>query len=415
MTSRMTQAQALPGNDRENIAAVIGRIEPILIALRREIHADPELAFEEYRTAERIVRALSGMGLAAKTGIGGTGVVVDIGEAGNRPRVLIRADMDALPIHEETGLPYASQTPGKMHACGHDLHCAIAVGVAAVLDSLETDAAFRIIFQPAEEVLLGAKAMMKDGVLDGVGPVLGYHIRPDLPAGRIGVAHGATTAAIDRFEIALRGAGGHTGRPYQARNPILAGADIISKISAIPANELDPAIPCVIAIGAFLAGESPNVIPDTAIIRGTVRARSAAHHEAAIDAIRRLCTATETLHRLECRFELATGVPAQVNEEAFQTPIREAVLQQLGDVIDDIPGGMGGEDFACLAEQRQSFRLGIGAGAPGRHDRLHTASVQPDESAIASGVAAMSAAALAVASKIAVSGSLPETASGAAV
>ncbi|WP_266064474.1 M20 metallopeptidase family protein [Brucella intermedia] len=392
----MTQAQASSGDFKEDIAAAIERIEPRLVALRREIHADPELAFEEHHTAARIVEALSELGLSARTGIGSTGVTVDIGEAGNRPRVLIRADMDALPIHEETGLPYASRTPGKMHACGHDLHCAIAVGVAAVLSNLKTDAAFRVIFQPAEEVLLGARAMMKDGVLDGVGPVLGYHIRPDLPAGRIGIARGATTAAIDRFEIALRGVGGHTGRPYQARSPILAGADLVAGVSAIPATELDPATPCVIAIGAFLAGESPNVIPDTAIIRGTVRSRSASHHEAAIAAIRRLCAATETLHRLECRFELETGVPAQVNDDAFQTPIREAVLRQLGDVITDIPGGMGGEDFACLAEGHQSFRLGIGAGAAGRHDRLHTATVQPDECAIASGVAAMTAAALAV-------------------
>ncbi|MFB9950757.1 M20 family metallopeptidase [Rhizobium puerariae] len=403
----MTQAQALSSDFKDDIAAIIKRTEPRLVALRREIHAAPELAFEEHGTAARIVEALSEMGLAAKTGIGGTGVAVDIGEAGNRPRVLIRADMDALPIHEETGLPYTSQTAGKMHACGHDLHCAIAVGVAAVLSNLKTDAAFRVIFQPAEEVLLGARAMMNDGVLDGVGPVLGYHIRPDLPAGRIGIVRGTTTAAIDLFKIVLSGVGSHTGRPYQARSPILAGADLVARISTIPATELDPATPCVIAIGAFLAGESPNVIPDTALIRGTVRSRGASHHEAAIAAIRRLCAATETLHRLECRFELETGVPAQVNDDAFQTPIREAVFRQLGGVIMDIPGGMGGEDFAWLAEGRQSFRLGIGAGTAGRNDRLHTATVQPDESAIASGVASMSAAALAVTAQITTT--LPET------
>lgn len=396
MTSRMTEVLPAAGNHQANIAALVGRIEPRLIALRREIHANPELAFEEHRTAERITTALSEMGLVAKTGIGGTGVVVDIGEAGNRPRVLIRADMDALPIHEETGLPYASQSHGKMHACGHDLHCAIAVGVASVLSSLKNDVPFRIIFQPAEEVLLGAKAMMKDGVLDGVGPVLGYHIRPDLPAGRIGVARGATTAAIDRFEINLRGIGGHTGRPHLARSPIVAGADLVSRISTLLATELDPAIPCVIAIGAFLAGESHNVIPDTSTIRGTVRSRGTVHHEAAIASIQRLCEATQVLYQLECRFTLEGGVPAQVNENTFQSPIREAVKAQLGDVIDDIAGGMGGEDFACLAEDRPSFRLGIGAGAPGRNDRLHTATVRPDESAISYGVAAMVAAALAV-------------------
>ncbi|HYF09256.1 MAG TPA: amidohydrolase, partial [Acetobacteraceae bacterium] len=214
-------------NDPERrIREAVAAIEARLIAIRRDIHAHPELAFEEVRTAGIVAAELSRLGIPHRTGVAKTGVVAEIAGGRPGPTLLIRADMDALPIHEETGQPFASTVDGKMHACGHDIHTATLLGVAHVLKDLAPQLAgtVRLVFQPAEEALGGAKAMVAEGAARGAAMAIGFHNMPDMPVGRFGFSRGPTLAAADRFDLVIHGKSGHAAHPYAAVDPIVAGA-----------------------------------------------------------------------------------------------------------------------------------------------------------------------------------------------
>lgn len=391
-----------------NISTLAARIDAIaadlaedLIALRRDLHAHPELAFEEVRTARRIAAALADPAIALRTGVGRTGLLADIaggavakGRNDGATTVLIRADMDALPIHEATGLPYASTIPGRMHACGHDLHAAIGVGVAQVVARLAPDlpGRIRVMFQPAEEILEGAQAMIAEGALDGVDAALGFHNRPDLPSGVFGVVRGATTAATDRFVITVRGKGGHTGRMHQTRSPLVPAAELVVALSGLTGSEVAAMEACVIGIGAIAGGSTHNAVPETCTLQGTLRARSAAVRDRMETALRRCCAGIATLRGVDVDLDYIRGVPAQVNDAGLFDLVSAALRAQLGDVVHEIPGGMGGEDFAYISERVPSFRLHVGAGLPGRDDALHTPTVQLDEACILPAVRALARA-----------------------
>ncbi|WP_372617501.1 M20 family metallopeptidase [Falsiroseomonas sp.] len=371
-------------------------IEARLVAIRRDIHAHPELAFEEVRTAGIVAAELARLGIAHRTGLGGTGVLGVI-EGGRRgPTLAIRADMDALPIAEETGLPYASTVAGKMHACGHDIHTATLLGVAEVLKDLAPMLAGRVllVFQPAEEVLQGAAAMIADGAAEGIDLALGFHNQPDIAVGRFGFAPGACLAASDRFDLVIRGKSGHAAHPHAAVDPIVAAAAFVAQAQTVVSREIRPIHPAVVTIGSFQGGATYNIIPERAALKGTVRTLHAEARELAEAAIRRLATGLETTMRVQCALDYQRMVPPLVNDERVLRPVLGAVRAQFGELIEEGEPSMGSEDFSAFAALAPAAHLRIGSGAPGRADRLHNAQYQPDERCIALGVQALSRAAV---------------------
>ena len=384
-------------NDPEtHIREAATALQPRLVEIRRDIHAHPELAFEEVRTAGIVAAELARMGITHRTGIGRTGVVGVIEGGRPGPTLAIRADMDALPIHEATGLDFASTTDGKMHACGHDIHTTTLLGVAEVLSGLAPQLAGRIVlvFQPAEESLGGAAAMVADGVLEGVDMALGFHNQPDMPVGRFGYCRGSTLAAADRFDLLIRGKSGHAAHPEDAIDPIVAAGAFIGQAQTVVSREIDPLMPAVVTIGMLHGGSAPNIIPETVELRGTVRTLHHSARDTAEAALKRLVTGLEAMHRVTCTLDYRRGVPPLVNADSVLDPAIAAVRAQLGEVVDSGRPSMGAEDFAEFAERVPAFQLRIGSGAPGRRDHLHNDHYQPDERCIGLGVQALSRIAL---------------------
>ncbi|WP_156405431.1 M20 metallopeptidase family protein [Sphingomonas sp. Root710] len=367
------------------IAALVKAAEPGMIAMRRDFHAHPELSFDENRTSAEIGKALAALGIDHRTGVGRTGVVGNIAGGRPGPTLIIHADMDALPIQERTGLPYASKIDGLMHACGHDVHAATLVGVAKVLKDLAPELAgnIRFIFQPAEETLEGAAAMIEDGILEGVDMAVGFHNEPHIPVGKFGAVPGATYAASDEFKITVRGKSGHAAEPHTAVDPIVAAAHLVTMLQTIVSREVDPVDACVLTIGMIHGGTAPNIIPDSCEIEGTLRSLSVPGRALGEAAMRRIIAGTNAVFRAECGLEWMPGVPPTVNSDAMLRAVRGAIEQQLGDVFIPSAPSMCVEDFAMIANQMPSFYLQVGSGRPGRNDRLHNSAYEPDEQCIA--------------------------------
>jgi amidohydrolase len=374
------------------------RIEPGLIEIRRDIHAYPELGFEEVRTAGIVARELTRLGIRHQTGVGRTGVVGLIKGGRPGPVLAIRADMDALPIEEKTGLAFASTKSGLMHACGHDVHTTTLLGVAAVLKELapQIAGAVKLVFQPAEEGLGGMQAMLDDGVMDGpkVDLALGFHNHPEMPAGTFGFVYGACLAASDRFDIVVRGKSGHAAHPHTTVDPIVAAAILVAQLQTIVSREVRPILPAVVTVGAIQGGTTYNIIPDTCLIKGTVRTLHPEARDAAEAAIKRLAAGMLEGMRVVCEVDYRRGVPPLRNDDRVLEPAVAAVRKQFGDVIVEGEASLGGEDFALMADLVPAFQLRVGSSQPGRHYRLHNSAYQPDERCIGFGVQALSRAAL---------------------
>jgi amidohydrolase len=387
----------LPNDPHSAIARLAAEAEPRLIEIRRDLHQHPELGFEEVRTAGVVAAELARLGVAHRTGVGRTGVVGTIEGGRPGPVLAIRADMDALPIQERTGLAFASASPGLMHACGHDIHTSTLLGVAAVLQAMapRLSGTVRLLFQPAEETLGGAAAMMEDGALEGVDRALGFHNQPDLAAGLFGYARGACLAASDRFDLEVQGRSGHAAHPDLAVDPIVAAAELITQLQTVVSREVNPIHPCVVTVGAIHGGTVHNIIPDTVQVRGTVRTLHAPARDIAEAAIRRLCAGIEAGMRVRVAVDYRRGVPALVNDDAVLDATVASVRAQFGDeMVEEGVPSLGGEDFALMAERVPGFQLRIGSGAPGRADKLHNSDYQPDERCIGLGVQALSRAAV---------------------
>jgi amidohydrolase len=388
----------LPNDPTTAIRTVTGRIEPALIEIRRDIHAHPELAFEEVRTAGVVARELARLGIVHQTGVAKTGVVGLIEGGRPGPVLAIRADMDALPIEEKTGLPFASTNPGLMHACGHDLHTTTLLGVAAVLKELAPQLAgtVKLVFQPAEEAIGGMKAMIAAGVMDDpkIDMALSLHNGPDLPVGTFGYVRGHALAAADGFNIVVRGKSGHAAHPHFAIDPIVAAATLVTQLQTVVSREVRPIHPAVVTVGMIHGGTARNIIPDSCTITGTVRTLHPEARDVAEAAIRRLCAGMLASMRVTCDVEYHRGVPSLRNDDKVVDPTIAAVRHQLGDVISEFPPSLGGEDFALMAELVPAFQLRVGSSQPGRSDRLHNSGYQPDERCIGFGVQALSRAAL---------------------
>jgi amidohydrolase len=374
------------------------RIEAALIEIRRDIHAHPELGFEEVRTAGVVARELTRLGISHQTGVGKTGVVGLIEGGRPGPVLAIRADMDALPIEEKSGLPFASTKPGLMHACGHDIHTATLLGVAAVLKELAPQLAgtVKLVFQPAEEGVGGMRAMIADGVMDGpkIDRALAFHNHPDMPVGSFGFVHGACLAASDRFEVVVRGRSGHAAYPHTTIDPIVAAAMLVAQLQTVVSREVSPTMPAVVTVGVIQGGTAANIIPDSCTIKGTVRTLHPEARDAAEGAIKRLAAGMLAGMRVACDVDYRRGVPPLRNDESVLAPAVVAVRKQFGDVVSEFQPSLGGEDFALMADLVPSFQLRVGSSQPGRNDKLHNSAYQPDERCIGFGVQALSRAAL---------------------
>ncbi len=381
----------LPNDLAAHLAQAAARIEPRLVATRRDIHAHPELGFEETRTAGIVAAELARLGIAHRSGVGRTGVVGEIRGGRPGPTLAIRADMDALPIHEETGLDFASTVAGKMHACGHDIHTATLLGVAEVLRDLAPDLAgtVRLIFQPAEELLEGAPAMIADGAADGLDMALGFHNMPDMAVGEFGFVRGAALAASDRFDIIVQGRSGHAAHPYASVDPIVAAAHLITQLQTVVSREQKAIHPCVVTVGMVQGGATYNIIPERVHLKGTVRTLHAPARDVAEAAIRRLCEGVATGLRVGTDVTYRRLVPSLRNDDAMLAAGVRSVEAHFGKAAHEKPPSMGAEDFSAFADRVPSFHLLVGSGAPGRDDRLHNAHYQPDEACIGLGVQAV--------------------------
>jgi amidohydrolase len=394
------------------------RRAPALCALYRHLHQHPELSFQERATAARLATELRALGLDVTANVGGTGVVAVL-RNGDGPVVLVRADMDALPIAEDTGLEYASTVRatsaeglpiGAMHACGHDVHMACLVGCAAFL--AEHRDAFRgtLVFQlqPAEERAGGMKAMLKDGLLTRFPRphwALALHTAHDLPTGAVGVRAGAAMANVDSCDITLFGRGGHGASPHLTIDPIVQAALLVLDLQTIVTREIDPLDPCVITVGAIHGGSKHNIVPESCHLQATVRSYTPEVRAKMLAAIERKAKAVAASFAApEPKVEFSEHTPALHNHAALTAAVRAGLAQELGeDNVRDVPPVMGAEDFGLLwAEQVPLCMFRLGTVAPERLAKLqasgtlpplHSARYWPDhEDSIRTGVRALVAA-----------------------
>jgi amidohydrolase len=360
---------------------------PDLVALRRDLHQNPELSHEETRTAAQVVAFLGESGLALRTNVGGAGVVADThGEP--RRTVLLRVDMDGLPIQEQSGAPYASRVPGVMHACGHDGHTAMGASAARILARRQLPGRVRMIFQPAEEGERGAQGMVEEGVMDGVDLALGIHLWNELPVGTIGVKAGPLMAAVDRLKIVIHGRGGHGAKPHRSADPIVAAAHVVTALQTVVSREVSPVQPAVVTIGAIHGGTAFNVIPDEVTLTGTIRTFDGDLRRSMPERITRLASGVAA--GLQCRAEvdIKAGNPAVINDASVAALARRAAARVVGeqDVVVPEPT-MGGEDMAIYFERVPGCFVFIGSANPARglDQPHHSPRFDFDEAALAIG------------------------------
>jgi amidohydrolase len=374
-------------------------LAPRLVEIRRHIHANPELSGQEYQTAAYIAGVLSSCGLSVQEAVGKTGVKGELAGKGSDPRILaIRADMDALPIQERTDLDFASRKPGIMHACGHDVHATVGLGVAMVLSRLSNPLAgkIRFLFQPAEEIAQGASWMIREGVMRDVNAVFGLHVFPSIPARSIGVRYGALTAAADDLEIFIQGESGHGARPHEAIDAIWIASQVITTLQQAISRTQNPLRPIVLTIGQISGGRAPNVIADQVRMAGTVRSLHPETHAHLPEWIESLVTNVCSTYNAKCQVKYRRGVPSVQNDQFLTKLIEEAGLEAWGRdrVLILTEPSMGAEDFSLYLEQVPGtmFRLGVGS-ANLLNPPLHHPEFLVDESAIITGVITLAYAA----------------------
>ncbi len=372
-------------------------ILPQAIALRHHLHQHPELSGSEAQTAAHVARLLAPLNLTSlQTDQGGHGIVATLEGAQPGPTVALRADMDALPIGEQGDLPYKSQNTGVMHACGHDGHTACLWGAAAVLSELRQHirGTVKLIFQPAEETTGGAKSLCAEGVMDNVQAIFALHGWPDLPVGQIGIRPGPMMASADRFDITLRGRGGHAAYPHLCVDPLVAGAQLVQAFQTIASREVSPLEPVVVTVAQFHAGTAFNVIPGEAHLAGTVRCLSNALRDTLPAVMERIVAGICAAMRCDYDFSYVLGPPVVVNDPALTAFVEETGRALLGPAqvrFLDTPT-MGAEDFAYyLAHAPGAFlRLGVGEDVT----PLHTPTYNFSDAALPFGIEMLASLAL---------------------
>lgn len=375
-----------------------------LTAIRRELHAHPELSWKETETSKFIEKRLRELGFEnIRRGFKGTasGVVADLTGGKPGPCVALRADIDALPVQEATGLPYASVVPGVMHACGHDAHIAMLLGAARILGELRKDipGRVRVIFQPAEEAGYdsGAPAMIAEGALEGVAAIAGIHAWSQTPAGTFGFRKGTFMASADIWEATIRGKGGHGSAPHNAVDPTVALAHIISMLQTVVSRELDPLESAVVSVGKVEAGVAPNVIPDKALVTGNVRTTSRETRAGIEGRMRRIIDGVSAALRCETELKYTRIYPVTVNDSRTTDILVAAAGGIVGaDKLAEMPIIMGSEDFSYYGEKVPAAYgvLGIGDGEKGTDKQHHSPQFAVNDDVLGLGASILAAFAL---------------------
>ncbi len=381
-----------------SLLALDRALHDAMIAARRHIHAHPELSNEEHETQTFVMRWLREQGVGEARAAAGTGAVIDIvGTAGaSNRKVAIRADIDALPIFEQSGVPFASRRPGVMHACGHDAHTAMGLATAALLHRLRSrfSGAVRMIFQPAEEAepLGGRRIVEEDRLLEDVDAAIGIHVDPYLETGRLGASPGSFTLASDIFNIVIKGRSAHAARPNEGIDAIAVGASIVSELQKIVSRETDAFDPLVVSITGFAGGGAYNVIADRVELRGTIRSGRPGTRQRAHQRLTEIVSGLAGSHGASAAVEIVTGEPPVQNDADMVSLIQEAAP----DRFVALSGWTAADDFGFYSQAKPSvyFRLGIRNEAAGSIHPLHHPEFRVDEEALGVGVTTLTAAAL---------------------
>lgn len=364
-----------------------------LTALRRDLHAHPELGFEEHRTAQIVARRLADAGFEVSTGIGGTGVVGTLRKGDGNRAILLRADMDALAMTEETGLPHASQTPGKMHACGHDGHTTMLLGAAQRLADQPFSGTVHLLFQPAEEGRGGAAAMVADGVMERfpADAAYGLHNMPDLDLGVVAVVEGPQLASSDTWRATFTGVGSHGAKPHQGRDAVTASAVFLAQIQSVVAREVDPLEPAVVSACAVHAGDfnALNVIPETVAIGGTARAYSANVRDQLEAAIERHARGVAHGFGIDVAYAFVRRIPPVVNAAPPTHVAQQAVRATLGEqaLRTSFPPSTAGDDFAEFGTRVPGAYVWLGMGPARKSGQHHGTGYDFNDACIPHGVA----------------------------
>ncbi|MCR6516018.1 MAG: M20 metallopeptidase family protein [Clostridium sp.] len=387
-----------------NIKKDIKDIKNELVEIRRDIHENPELGFEEFRTQGLIIDLLEKEGIpykkVAKTGV--LGIIKGEGKENPNRCIGIRGDMDALPIEEKNGCPYASKIKGRMHACGHDAHTTILLGVAKVLNKNKDkfSGTVKLFFEPAEETTGGAEIMINEGVLDSpnVDCVIGLHVAEDVEVGTIRIKNGMVNAASNPFKITIKGAGGHGAQPSATIDPIVIGANVVTALQGIVSREISAVNPAVVTIGKFHSGTAQNIIPEEAIIEGIIRTTTPEDREFAIKRLEEISKGVSASLRGEATVEIEESYPCLINDSDIVDLIKESASYVLGsqNVIEQKNPSMGVESFAYFAMARKSafYYLGTGNSEKGTDKPAHSRFFNIDEDALELGVEIQCTAAL---------------------
>ncbi len=371
-----------------------------LIETRRDLHRHPELAFEETRTAGIVAARLEASGLPTRTRVGRTGVTADpAGPASGR--ILLRADMDALPLTEETDAPYAAGVPGKMHACGHDGHVAIALALSQRLAGEPAAGRFRFLFQPAEEGAGGALACADDGALEGVTSAFGLHLWNQLPVGKIGVNRGALLAAVDEFAIDVTGPGGHGASPHETYDTILAAARIVDALQSVVAREISPLDAAVVTVGSIHGGSAFNIIPSVVRLTGTARSFTDSAWRALPQKIERIVRGTAEAAGVAATVTYKRVNRATINDRTMADLVIETAGRLLGEQnVDADTRTLGGEDMSVFLDRVPGCFFFVGSAPDGPHRPHHSPRFDIDERALAVGVRVFEAVAREAAKRV---------------
>jgi amidohydrolase len=372
----------------KRVAAHARAIAPDAVRMRRDLHRHPEVAWTERRTTYRIAEALKAHGLEPRVRPDGIGLLVEIGFG--RPVVGFRADIDALPIQEETGVPYRSQVDGLMHACGHDAHAAIGVGIARTLAALDDlPGAARIIFQPAEEdIPSGAARLVEEGVHHGLDAIFAYHVDPSIPAGTFGLRVGPITSAADKIHIRLSGPGGHTSRPDRTVDLVNVAARVVTDLPARLTEELGPDRHLTLVFGRISGGGAANAIPSVVEISGTSRVREVDVWRDLPDLIERYLKEIATSYGAGVELDYRRGSPPVDNDGSVIDVIRQAATEALGsEGVRPTPQSMGSEDFSWFLENVPGALVRLGVGKNDNPVDVHSPTFDLDEAAIEHGIA----------------------------
>lgn len=376
----------------------INRVFPEVIKVRRDFHMWPELGFQEIRTQARIVEILSSLGMPVKQGIAKTGVIglltgrkKEVSLHDKEKVIAFRADIDALPVTEDTGLEFSSKNPGVMHACGHDFHAAILLGAAMVLSLLTEHFSghVKFIFQPAEENLGGGKSLVQEGGLRSpdVDCVFGFHVWPSVPYGKVAIRPGPTMAAVDTFEIEVMGKGGHGASPQDTVDAIVIGAEIVTAIQTIVSRSVDPISPAVVTVGTFHGGTSSNIIADKVLITGTVRSLTEEIQEKIANRLKVICSGIADAYGSSCNVSYTKTYPLLANSSECVEMVKEVAVDVVGsgNVMELEFPFMSSEDFSFYAEQVPAAYFFLGVGTEGMAP-LHSPRFSPPEDIMYQGI-----------------------------